>query len=64
MIKLTKLNGDVFFINPHLIEKIEERPDTVITMDSQIQYIAKENAAQIFDKIVEYRQKLFPGEQE
>ena len=58
MIKLTKLNGDIFYVNPHQIERIEERPDTVITMDSQNQYIVKEKIDAINDEIIEYRRKL------
>ena len=58
MIKLTKLNGDIFYVNPHQIERIEERPDTVITMDSQNQYIVKEKIDAINNEIIEYRRKL------
>lgn len=64
MIKMTKLNGDEFFINPHLIERIEQKPDTVITMNSQIQYIARDKVEDVIDKIIEYRKKLFNGAQE
>lgn len=65
MIKLTKLNGDEFYINPHLIERMEEKPDTVITMDSQLQFIVKEKVDAIIDKIVKYRSKInFMGGQE
>ncbi|MBP7553503.1 MAG: flagellar FlbD family protein [Spirochaetes bacterium] len=55
MIKLTKLNGDVFYLNPHLIERLEEKPDTVITMDSQVQYIVKEKIPEIIINITSYR---------
>lgn len=58
MIKLTKLNGDQFYINPHLIEKIEFSYDSVITMNSQIQYIVKEKEDEINNLIVDYRKKL------
>ena len=58
MIKLTKLNGDIFYVNPHQIERIEERPDTVITMDSQNQYIVIEKIDAINNEIIEYRRKL------
>ena len=58
MIKLTKLNGDIFYVNPHQIERIEERPDTVITMDSQNQYIVKEKIDAIYNEIIEFRRKL------
>ncbi|OHD12349.1 MAG: flagellar protein FlbD [Spirochaetes bacterium GWD1_27_9] len=64
MIKLTKFNGDCFYINPHQIERIEERPDTVITMLSQNQYIVKEKIDEINKLIVQYRQKLQFGSQE
>jgi flagellar protein FlbD len=52
------MNGQEFFINPHLIERIEERPDTVITMDSQIQYIVKEKINEILKLIYDYRKNL------
>lgn len=58
MIKLTRMNGQEFFINPHLIERIEERPDTVITMDSQIQFIVKEKINEILKLIYDYRKNL------
>jgi len=58
MIKLTKLNGDLFYLNPHLIERIEQKPDTVITMNSQIQYLVKDGIEDILKKIIEYRKNL------
>ncbi|HOJ63117.1 MAG TPA: flagellar FlbD family protein [Spirochaetota bacterium] len=64
MIKLTKLNGDVFYLNPHLIERLEEKPDTVITMDSQIQYIVREKIDEILEKIINYRKNLGAMSQE
>ena len=64
MIKLTKLNNDEFYLNPHLIERIDEKADTVITMDSQTQYIVKEKFMDIYKKIVEYRKSLSFGAQE
>ncbi len=65
MIKLTKLNDDVFYLNPHLIERMEEKPDTVITMDSQLQFIVKEKIEAIIKKIIDYRSKIsFYGAQE
>jgi len=58
LIKLTKLNGDVFYLNPHLIERLEEKPDTVITMDSQVQYIVKEKIPEIIGYITSYRRNI------
>lgn len=64
MIKLEKMNGTIFFLNPHLIERLEERPDTVITMDSQTQYIVTEKVEDILKKIVKYRKSIFIDGQE
>lgn len=64
MIQLTKLNGDFLYINPHLIERIESKPDSIITMNSQMQYVIRENIEQITDKIIAYRTKLGFSSQE
>jgi Uncharacterized protein, possibly involved in motility len=32
LIKVTRLNGEEFYINPDLIQYIERTPDTVITL--------------------------------
>ena len=64
MIKLTRLNDEVFYLNPHLIEKVEQKADTVITMDSQIQYIVKEKIDEIYKRIILYRRKISIGGQE
>jgi len=64
MIKLTRMNGQTFYLNPHLIERIEEKPDTVITMDSQIQYIVIEKNEEILNKIIDYRKLIYADAQE
>lgn len=51
MIQLTKLNGTSFYLNHFLIEKIEITPDTVITMNSQTQYVVKEGIEDINNQI-------------
>ncbi len=53
MIKLTRMNDSVFYLNPYLIERIEEKPDTVVTMNSQMQYIVKEKIDDINNLIKE-----------
>lgn len=64
MIKLTKFNGETFYINPHQIERIEQRPDTVITMLSQVQYLVKEKIDDINQLIIQYRKQLTINVQE
>jgi flagellar protein FlbD len=58
MIKVTRLNGREFFINPHQIENIESTPDTVITLVSGPKYIVKEDIETIISRIMEYRRKI------
>ncbi len=47
MIKLHKMNGDEFLLNPWHIETVEERPDTVITLTNDRKYLVKEKAEEI-----------------
>lgn len=51
MIKLTKLDGKIFYINSLKIETIEATPDTVITFTGGKKVIVKENADLIVEKI-------------
>jgi flagellar protein FlbD len=60
MIKLTKLDGKEYFINPHQIESIEIRPDTTIVMLSGKTHIVKEEADDVLEKIETYRRRLEP----
>lgn len=58
MIQLSKLNGIVFWINPHLIEFIETTPDTVLIMVSGKHVLVKEPVQEVIDRIIAYRKKL------
>lgn len=58
MIEVARLNGEVFFINPHQIEFMEEMPDTIIKMFSGKKVLVKETAAEVMQKIVKYRKKI------
>ena len=58
MIKLTKLNGKEFFLNPHQIEFIEEVPESLITMLSGKTIYVQETVDEIIKKIIEYRRKI------
>lgn len=59
MIKLSKLNKDVFYINPNLIEFIEETPDSVISMTNGKKVLVSEAAEEIIEKIVEYYRRIY-----
>jgi flagellar protein FlbD len=57
MILLTRLNGVPFYINPELVQYVEETPDTVVTLTDHTKLVVKEPAALVADRFVEYRQK-------
>lgn len=58
MIKLTRLNGSEFWVNPHQIEFMEETPDTVIKMFSDKKVVVTEKVALVIERIIEYRRHL------
>lgn len=59
MIKATKLNHMEFYMNPDLIEFMEESPDTVITLTTGIKVNVEERAQVIVERIIEYRRQCF-----
>ena len=60
MIKVTKLDGKEYYVNPHQIECIEIRPDTVLVMLSGRTHIVREEADDVLAKIDAYRKGLRP----
>lgn len=58
MIKITRLNGSVLYVNPHQIEFMEKTPDTIISMVSGRKAIAKESIDEIIDRITQYRSRI------
>ena len=58
MIKLTKLDGSEVFLNPDLIEILEEIPDTHITLSNGDKYLFLEPAQVVIDRIVSYRARI------
>jgi flagellar protein FlbD len=60
MIKVTRLDGMEYFINPHQIESIEIRPDTILVMLSGKHHIVKEEVDEVIQRIEGYRRRLNP----
>jgi flagellar protein FlbD len=58
VIKITRLNGAEYYVNPHQIESIETKPDTTLLMLSGKSVIVKEKTDEILDRIVEYRRRI------
>lgn len=59
MIEVTKLNGKKILVNPHLLEIVEETPDTVITLTTGKKIIVKESRQEIKNLVKSYRRDIF-----
>ena len=59
MIQVTRLDGSGVIINAQMIESIEEKPDTIITMYTERKYIVKERAAEVVSRVIAYNRKIF-----
>ncbi|WP_104526447.1 flagellar FlbD family protein [Blastococcus atacamensis] len=55
MIRVTRLNGDQFALNPDLIEKVEAHPDTVAFLVDGTKYVVRESVDEVLQEIREYR---------
>jgi flagellar protein FlbD len=61
MILVTRLNGTSFYVNAELIQAVEQTPDTVITLVNEKKVVVRESAAELVNRIIEYRHKVMSG---
>ncbi|NFO87517.1 endoflagellar protein [Clostridium botulinum] len=59
MIELTGMNNKSFILNDDHIEKIEEVPETLITLSNGKKYIVIESVDEIKFKILKYKKEIF-----
>ncbi|RPE77505.1 MULTISPECIES: flagellar FlbD family protein [unclassified Frondihabitans] len=58
MIVVTRLNDSQFAINPDLIERIHETPDTTLVMVDGAKFIVTETMAEVIDLVARYRSRI------
>lgn len=58
MIKLSRLNGDVFILNANLIETIEGNPDTVISLTTGHKHVVRETVDEVIEKFIRYNAEI------
>ncbi len=58
MIVVHRLKGADFFLNADLVESVEETPDTVVTLVDGRRIVVSDTAADIAQRIVEYRASI------
>lgn len=62
MIEVTRLNNTKVIINAELIEKVEESPDTIITLTSGNKIIVKESRQEVKNLVILYKKEIFHRE--
>ena len=55
MIKLTRLDGEMFVLNAELIRYVETRPDTFITLTTNERLVVKEPLDEVVRRPIEYQ---------
>lgn len=58
MVKLVGMNNKEFILNADHIEKIEEVPETVITLINGKKYIVLETVEDVIEKVIIYKNKI------
>lgn len=58
MIEVTRLNEKKYWVNPHQIESMEQKPDLTITLLSGKTIVVRETPEEIIEKIVCYRKRI------
>ena len=58
MIRVTRLNGERFALNPDLVERVEGHPDTVVFLVDGTKYIVAESVEDVLVEIREYRASI------
>ncbi|NCB38226.1 MAG: flagellar protein FlbD [Erysipelotrichia bacterium] len=58
MIKLSRMNGDQFYLNAELIEQVESTPDTIITLISGKTVMVANSLKNVLTRILRYKQRV------
>lgn len=59
MIEVTGMNQKHFILNADHIEKIEQMPETIITLTNGKKYIVLETIDDVRAKVLEYKNRIF-----
>jgi flagellar protein FlbD len=58
VIRVTRLNGEQFALNPDLIERVEGHPDTVVFLVDGTKFVVRESVEEALTEIREYRASI------
>ncbi|MGL4847500.1 MAG: flagellar FlbD family protein [Clostridium sp.] len=58
MIDVTGMNNKEFVLNADHIEKIEEVPETIITLTNGKKYIVLESVNEVVEEVIKYKNRI------
>lgn len=58
MVELTGMNNKSFVLNADHIEKIEEVPETLITLTNGKKYIVLETIDEVIEEVIKYKNRI------
>lgn len=58
MVKLTSLDGREISVNAELVETVEAKPDTTITLTTGNRILVREKVDEVIEKIMKYRREI------
>ncbi len=58
MVKVTRLDGKEYWINPHQIEYMEQNPDLTLIMLSGKHVVVREAPEAVIERIIAYRRLI------
>jgi len=64
MVKLTSLDGREISVNAELVETVEAKPDTTITLTTGNRILVREKVDEVIEKIMKYRREIASREKE
>lgn len=61
MIKVTLLGGSQIIINADLIERVENMPETIITLVNGKKLLIEESKEEVIQNVINYKRKIYQG---
>ena len=58
MVEVTRLNGQIMVVNSDLIEIIEAKPDTIVSLTTGKKLLIRESVTELVQRLFDYRRAL------
>ena len=55
---MTRLDGKTYWLNPHMIESMEQTPDLTISLLSGKKVVIRDKPEEVIQKIILYRREI------